>query len=169
MVLSKNNQAILTAHKKGYKVDTDGNVFYKNRKLKLSKTSYGYPRFGVRTRINGENKMRHICVHRFQAYQKYGEIIFVDGIQVRHLNNIKEDCSYKNIAVGTQKQNMQDRSPENRLKHAIYASSFIKKHNHSKVIAAYKAGKSYSQIMKEFNISSKGTVHFIVKKSMSCS
>ena len=58
---------------------------------------------------------------------------------------------------------MNDINPEIRLKNALYASSFIKKHNYKEVKDYYNQTKSYNKVMKKFNISSKGTLYYILK------
>ena len=54
-------------------------------------------------------KARDVFTHRLQAFSKYGKELFKKGIQVRHLNDIKKDNSWDNIALGTAKDNYQDR------------------------------------------------------------
>lgn len=40
-------------------------------------------------------------IHRLQAYQKFGDKIYEDGIVVRYLNGDRYDNSYDNIGIGT--------------------------------------------------------------------
>lgn len=61
-------------------------------------------------------------VHRLQAFQKYGELLFEKGVQVRHLNNIQCDNSIDNIEIGSQSQNQLDISPKIRIERATIAS-----------------------------------------------
>ena len=70
----------------------------------------GYPVIGTRIRSLGINKS--IGVHRIVAYQKYGDAIFSDGVQVRHINNNKLDFSCGNIEIGTAFDNHNDNSRE---------------------------------------------------------
>ncbi len=97
----------------------------------------------------------HICVCE-KIYQK--------GLQVRHLNNNKQDNSYSNIELGTNKQNVADRDRETVLKNALYASSFTKKYDYNKVKSYYNKTRSYKLTMQEFDISSSSALHYILKK-----
>ena len=96
--------------------------------------------------------------HRFQGYMKFGEDMFKKGMVIRHLNNIKLDNSWYNIAIGTYSQNVADSPVE------VYSHP---KHSHQNIIEDHKKGMSYNAIMKKYNISSKGTVSFIINKSIS--
>ena len=157
---------IVVAHKKGYRVDATGGVYYKGRKLNPMKTKpapnrLSYFNFTVRD-MTGQR--RKVLVHRLMTYQKYGNKMFDKGIIVRHLNNNSLDNSYENIAIGTQHDNMMDMPAARRLARAIHASSFLKKYDTEKVKQFYKSCKSYAKTMREFNIPSKGTVFYIINK-----
>jgi hypothetical protein len=153
---------IKIASEKGYIVNNNGEVFYKDRKRKLNfktcKNQYAY--FNVR--ING--KPTRIEVHRLQAYQKYGDMIFENDIVVRHLNGNGKDNSYENIGIGTQQENILDIPKEKRVEHAKYASSFMKKYSHEDVYEFYQKTKSYKETMEHFEIPSKNGLFFIIKK-----
>ena len=109
-------------------------------------------------------KSRQCSIHRMQAFQKYGELIYNKGIEARHKNGIKTDNSYVNILIGTHSQNMMDIPESIRISKAIYAASFVKKYNKKEVREFYDKCKSYKKTMIEFNISSKGTLYFILNK-----
>ena len=51
-------------------------------------------------------------------------------------------------------------------KMALRATSFVKKHNHEEIIKLHIEGLSYKQIAEKLNIKSKGTISFIIKKSI---
>ena len=59
---------------------------------------------------------------------------------------------------------MMDISAEVRLAKALHATSFSRKHDKEPIRAYYAEHKSYRKTMEEFNISSKGTLHFILNK-----
>lgn len=150
------------AKERGYRIDVDGNVYSKRMKLnpmKMCPTNYLF--FSVK--ING--KSEKVMVHRFQAYAKYGDKTFEKGIVVRHLNGNSLDNSWDNIAIGTQHDNMMDIPAHIRLANAIRASSFAKKYDHDAVLEYYRHSKSYKKTMETFNITSKGTLHFIIKNN----
>ena len=90
--------------------------------------------------------------------------IYKKGIVVRHLNGNKIDNSHNNISIGTQSQNMLDRPVEERKKHAMKATKAMMKYKNVNEIIKYheKNGKSYKKTMKKFNISSTGTLHYIL-------
>ena len=150
------------AYNKGYRIDKEGRVRgLKVKYLSLSLNSSGYLTFG----LSLDGVKRSCCVHRFQGYKKFGEDIFEDGIEVRHLNGEREDNHWDNIAIGTHSENMLDIRPELRQKSAEYASSFQQKHDHEKIKKYYSNNDvTYTDIMKKFNISSKGTVSYIIRK-----
>lgn len=103
------NDAIRVAYKKGYRVSDCGTtVSYKGKERKLQiKTVYSkeYYRFSIRVGYKSTN----ILVHRLQAYQKYKGKAFKEGIVVRHKDDNSRNNSRKNIVIGTQYQNIQDK------------------------------------------------------------
>ncbi len=160
--LSTKNNAVICAYKKGYRV-IDGNVFYNGNIVSNYTDDSGY--YVIRVK-NEEGKGVNIRVHRLAGYQKFGDKIFEKTLQIRHLNSDKNNNKEYNIGIGTQSENQMDRSPENRIAVAINASSYIKKHDHEKIIKLHNRGWSYDKIMKKLNIKSKGTISFIVRKSI---
>lgn len=160
--MSRLNRTLITAYDKGYRI-IKGIVKYKKRKIKPGITTSGYQKFAIRNE-NGERA--EAMVHRLVAYQKYGDKMFEEGIQVRHrdgniLNNLRN-----NILIGTSSQNQLDKSPEVRLRCAIKASEAIKKYDHDLIMQLHNEGLSYKKIMKKLNIKSKGTISFIINKSI---
>lgn len=154
--MTKNQEGVINANKKGYIVDEDGNVFYKNKKRKLT-NDCNYLRFTIRC-----NKVHYyIKVHQLQAYQKFGDKIFENGIVVRHLNGNSLDNSYENIDIGTYQDNILDIPQEIRLKKAIHASSFNQKYNHKEIYDFYMSCKSYKKTMEKFGITSKSLINYI--------
>jgi hypothetical protein len=152
---------VLNAHDKGYRVTKEGKVIgIKGNELKLNNHD-GYYRFNFRD-LNG--KATSVKVHRLQAYQKFGDEMFVEGIMVRHLDGDSTNNTWDNIAIGTNSDNMMDMSAEVRLAKALHATSFTRKHDKETIRAYYAEHKSYTKTMQHFNISSKGTLHFILNK-----
>ena len=149
------------AYNKGYRVSKSGKCLNPNGE-EISRNNNGKDYYVFSLRNNG--KILKIGIHRLQAYQKFGDSIYNKGMQVRHLNGNSLDNSICNIEIGTGSQNMMDRSSEDRLKHAILASSHIVKFDHSRVKAFYNKCKSYKKTMIEFDIKSKSTLHNIVTK-----
>lgn len=102
-------------------------------------------------------------VHRLQAYQKFGERIYTDGLEVRHLDNTRTHNADGNIDLGTKSQNAMDKPVETRVRVAGQAAL---KHDHAEVLRVYGETKSYTKTMAALGITSKGTISFIVRRSM---
>ena len=149
------------AYSKGYRITEEGvvNGIKKTNIGHLSKAGYCV----VTIRVHGKSK--NLRAHRLQAYQKYGDKIYEPGTVVRHLDGNPANNHVSNIGIGTHSQNMMDVPKSVRLAKANHATSFVKKHDHAKVIKFYYKTRSYKQTMEKFNISSKGTLNFIIKQS----
>lgn len=149
------------AKDKGYSFDKEGNLLGpKGKCIAKYANSNGYYVFSIRYKTVRMN----LGVHRFQAYLKYGDKIYEKGIVVRHLNGNKFDNSWNNIAIGTAKENTDDIPRDIIMRNCLIATSFVRKYDKDIIRAFHNTGKSYKETMKEFNISSKGTLHFILNK-----
>lgn len=91
-----------------YTIDKEGVLRNPRGKAVGSLNNRGYQK--IQVTIGG--KARDVFTHRLQAFSKYGKELFKEGIQVRHLNDIKKDNSWDNIALGTAKDNHEDRGQE---------------------------------------------------------
>jgi len=156
---------IKEACERGYKV-IEGQVYSPSgRKLSLRKNSNGRFDFGYYRR--GKGKIR-IHVHRLVAYQKYGEQLFTEGIECRHLDGNKENNLDDNIAIGTHSDNMMDIPKADRISRSRIARQAAKKvtikHDAKSIKEAYEETRSYKKVMEMFNISSKGTLSYILNK-----
>lgn len=158
------NTFIIIAVKKGYIVK-NGEVFLKNKLVRAYRKDKKNPYLFFKVRVG--KLTRSIAVHRVVAYQKFGSKIFESGIQVRHLDSNPLNNLEINIAIGTAHENSLDKTKESRMRSAIAASNAIKKHDHDKILKLHSEGKSYSQISDLTGIKSKGTIHFIINKSIS--
>lgn len=156
--MSKTNQLIITAFKKGYRI-VNGNCIYKGktRKPKI-KNNYLFIS-GVRDK---HGKGRDLPIHRLLAYQKFGNEMFNKGIMVRHLNGNSFDNTDENILIGNNQDNQLDIPVEQRKTRVLNASKQNKKYDNEKVKKFYNLTKSYKDTMLEFNISSKSTLHYIL-------
>ena len=157
--MSNFNRNEVIAYDLGYRVNKKGQLIGLKGKP-IGSISNGYYKFKIRQNSGYINCL----THRLQAYQKYGMNIYKSGIVCRHLNGNSLDNSMDNIAIGTQSDNMMDMKPEVRKAKGIHASSFAQIHNHDEIILFYNKEKSYSKTMDKFNISSKGTLHYILNK-----
>lgn len=157
--MSKQEEITRLSIEKGYTVDENGKAYNKDGKeLSLSKGPKGYLSFNIR--INGSKPTR-LFIHRLQAYQKFGDVIFDEEVVVRHKNGLSTDNSFKNIEIGSQSENMMDIP---KVKRSINSSN--PKHNHIDIINDYNNGLTYGELCVKYNISSKGTISFIIKKSL---
>lgn len=168
------NKALVFAYTKGYRVDSEGLLYNpKGEKLSPTKDTCGYLKFNLVI----EKKSNTIYLHRLQAYQKFKNLVFNEGIQVRHLNDIKVDNSYGNIEIGTQVDNRQDIPPELRkeyskagLQKAVKAAALKCRRFTDEEVKSirqdYKACKSYKKVMLKYKINSKGTLHYILNNAL---
>lgn len=149
------------AFEAGYRISKSGDAIAPNgamlKPMKLHMRKLVYYAFSFRN-----CKVKY---HQLQAFQKFGDAVFKNDC-VRHLNGNSLDNSFDNIALGSFTDNRMDISPEERKRLAIEASINAQKYKHSDVIDYYKQGHSYKDIMEHFGITSKGTVSFIINKSM---
>jgi len=150
------------AYNKGYRV-IDGVLYDPNKKIiNGSITPEGY----ISTKITKHGDA--LFVHRFVAYQKYGDIVFKEGMQVRHFDGNSLNNLDDNIKIGNQSQNMMDIPKEVRLKKAIHASSYLRNwtdEEEDNIRQFHNETKSYKKTMEKFGISSKGSLHHILKKN----
>jgi len=155
-------ECIIYTFNKGYRVTDSGGVLSpKGKKLKPDLDSGGYPRISIRY----NNKPHTFRISRLMAYQKFGSKMFEEGMEVRHLNGLRGDTSINNIEIGTHSENMMDIPKDRRVSKAAHASSFIKKFSNKKIEEIRKYHfkvKSYKRTMEEYNISSKGTLLYIL-------
>jgi hypothetical protein len=112
--MSKLKEVLDEIIKKGYTIDNFGIV--KNPKGKVIKGSVydNYIKFSAKTSISKSFPVR---IHRFQAYIKFGDEIFKEGVVVRHLDGNSLNNEWDNIAIGTQSDNMMDRPEIERKNH----------------------------------------------------
>jgi len=92
------NRNEIIAIERGYYFDASLQLRNKDGNLVIGYINpRGYRVFG----LTHNGKRITIRVHRMVAFQKYGLDIYNDGMEVRHINNIKLDNSFENIAIHT--------------------------------------------------------------------
>ena len=146
------------AYEKGYRVTKDGQLIGLSNKVIGCVNSAGYEHTGFK--IN--KKYTFISTHRLQAYQKYGDKLFKDGIVVRHLNSNPLDNSFNNISIGTQKDNYRDIPKENKKK-MVYNQIKYPKEFVLKLKEEYKEIKNYNELGRKYNISA-STIRYLINK-----
>jgi len=160
------NQVIDYAVKLGYTVAHDGKIISPyNGVINGGKDDKGYRTVSIRYK-NGKSYPIKVC--RLAAYIKFGDIVFNEKIQVRHINGICTDDSFHNIEVGTAKDNAYDRNKVDRVTHAIKAATHIRKFDDKTIHAIrikHSIGYTYKELMLEYGITSKGTMSYIINHS----
>lgn len=146
------------AVERGYFVSEEGFAYNKKGEKVGFTHQNGY--CFIKIRIN--KVLKQVAIHRIQAFQKYGNLLYQDGIEVRHLDGNSENNSHENIVIGTHQENIMDIPEQVRIKRALHASSFLRKYDKEKVTEFFEECKSYKKTMEKFSISSKGTLHFIL-------
>lgn len=146
---------------KGIYVNKNGDCIGVSKKIIGYIFSTGYKIYKFRY----QGKLYKCMVHQLQAYQKYGDLLFNDGIVVRHLKGDPTDNSWDNICIGTQSENMLDKPKYVRERVALKATRVNQdnirplKERYEIYKLLYK-GYSYSSIMKLYNIA-KGTLSYM--------
>lgn len=155
-MLSKTDEYIMEAKRKGYYTDKEGNIYSKTKKLALTLAQDRY-RFAIR--FHGIRVV--IPVHRFIAYLKFDDKLFT-GLDVRHLNGNSLDNSWNNLELGTHSDNMMDVPKERRIQRAIHASKKNRRFDDEtvkKILEDKKNGLSYNKLCEKYN-TSKSTLSY---------
>ena len=164
--LSKTAQALIWAYKKGYIAKNNQVISHLGNSLKLRKTK-GYLNFSVRPDWEtNRTRTYNIYIHRLVAYEKFGDKMFDGDLLVRHLDENPLNNHPDNLELGTDHDNMMDRKPEARLRYALKATIVNRKFSDLEIELIRQDSKihklTYPQIMKKWNISSKGTLSYII-------
>ena len=152
------NKHEVIAKERGYTISEDGIVYNpKNKSVGTSgKNRYKYFSF----RIN--DKIIKVYFHRFQAYNKFGNKIYDEGMVVRHLNGNILDNSIANIEIGTNSDNMMDIPEKIRQKRSSNANKKYPDDIVSLIKSDREKGMSYKELMNKYSILSKGTLSYII-------
>ena len=153
---------IQIAYLLGYRVTKDGNLL-NPKGIKLGCVNHhGYEQTG----LNVNKKHKNIFTHRLQAYQKYGDKLYEDGIVVRHLNGNALDNSWDNISIGTQRDNILDIPKEKRKRKNLNANKSHIKYPKSlvyKLREEYNELKSYAKLGRKYNMDRR-TISYLINK-----
>lgn len=162
-----NSKYEILAKGKGYFVDKYGNAFSPSGRKIGTRGKDPYMYFGIRLDLK---KVVKVYIHRLQAYQKYGNAIYGEGVQVRHLNGNSFDNSFDNIDIGSATNNAMDKPKETRLRAALKASSKVRIYSDEDVLEIQrlrKLGLTYKDIMRRFNVKNKSTLRYVLKRNIS--
>jgi hypothetical protein len=157
--MSKQELLTKVFFERGYSITDEGKVFNpKGEERKLGKTKDGY--YSINLRLPKGNSTR-VFIHKIQAFKKFGDKIFEQDIVIRHLNGISTNNTWENIGIGSQSDNLMD-IPKVRRREL----SSNPKYNHLNIIRDREKGFTYKELMLKYNISSTGTLSFIINKSI---
>lgn len=162
-----NSRYEILAKERGYFVDKQGNTYSPRGNKVGTRGKDPYLYFGIRV---SKTKVIKVYIHRLQAYQKFGDLIFNDNIEVRHLNGNSFDNSFKNLAIGTPSENAMDKPESKRKKISLAASNKLKVYSDELVLEIQKmreAGMTYTELRKKYNIKSKSSLNYILKRKVS--
>lgn len=102
--MNRSTTAIKNAYEKGYRAKQDGTICNPNGK------TVGYKVDGRNVfSVHFEGVRNPIRCNRFIAYQLWGDDTLKEGVVVRHLNDVKDDDRFENLALGTQADNIADK------------------------------------------------------------
>lgn len=165
--LSINQEALILAYEKGYRVENGNVISCRNKIVKLGKDTTGYFVFYFRFPAKiYKRKTINIKVHRLVAYQKFGKKIFEDGVVVRHLDGNKLNNLDENIGIGSQSDNMMDKTKEARLQHSLLATVKNRKFTDEQIKLIREDHKihkmTYPEIMKKWEITSKSSLSYMI-------
>ena len=109
-----------------------------------------------------KNNLRYaFAAHRFMWATEYGYPS--DDLEVRRDCNNPICVNINHLSIGTRDDTidaMKERgTTQVRNLHA-------KRHAHADIVTDHKSGLSYSQLMKKYSIKSKGTISYIINKSL---
>ena len=154
----------ILAYEKGYRINKNGDAYNIKRPNKILKGSINSRKY-KHIKIMDSNSTIGVPFHRLQAYQKFGDEIYETNIVVRHLDGNSLNNSYDNIEIGTESENYSDRTEIQKNNFQKAGSKALTKYSDelvSEIKEYYNSGHTYKEIMEKFNISSKGTLSYII-------
>lgn len=158
MGMSISNLALLQAKQKGYFVTEDGLVVSSKGKF-IKLRPYKSGRLAFSFKFNKKKVL--LKVHRLVALQKFGDALFIKGIEVRHMDGNCANNSYSNINIGTHSDNQMDVPLEIRTKNAAVASRKLSPHLRESILLDVSNKIPYRALSKKYNISI-STISFLV-------
>lgn len=154
------NERLAEVFERGFKVTDAGAVLKPDGSTQpVGKDKHGYWRFSAK---GSDGKIRQVMVGRLAAYQKYGEQLFADGIEVRHENGDEADNRLGNVLIGTKSQNALDKDPEVRRAVSAGAARKLTDDQVRQLREERARGTKYADLAQKYGIQ-KSTVSYIVR------
>lgn len=165
------DEAMLDAMKRGLRIEKDGTVIgirglpiacsLMCRSKKDRSNARRYLTYGYRAGIHKSQ----IYIHRLQAYTKFGNALFEDGVKTRHGEGGHLDNSWDNINIGTHAANMQD-IPVKKRRSAQSKRKKLSDDQVREVLKLYDSdqGWSYGKLGKKYGVS-RFTIRSYVKRT----
>jgi hypothetical protein len=154
--MSKSIENLLVAYKKGYRYVNGDVVSSTGKVLSVHTPSKGrpYKRFTI---YNGGPVS--IDVHRLSAYQKFGDQMLEDGIEVRHLDGDPLNNEPDNLAIGTASENAHDIPAGVRIKRSSTGGYYGGRANRvfteqqvHEILKRHDSGESKNSIADDFSV-----------------
>ena len=162
-MLSKNNEFVILAYEKGYRV-INGEVISpftgRSRKLRVH-NNHGYKKYLFTISEKGKSSYP-VEIHKLLAYQNYGDRIFDPDLEIRHLDNNSLNNLDDNITIGTKSQNKLDMPSKQRRDLSVNAATSLRKFTDAEMEKIRRYHRNYKDTMEMFDITSKGTLHYIL-------
>lgn len=155
------------AKEKGYYADENGNIFSKRKQISLYKDKITDKYFRYQFTIRFHGKRVVIQVHRYIGYLKYGDVIFNDDLDVRHLDGNSLNNKWDNIGIGTRTDNILDMPKIDRINKSIMASSKRRRFSDEEVkniLSDRQKGFKYKELCEKYN-TSKSTLSYLFNKA----
>lgn len=161
--MSISNEVIVDAFRKGYRIAPNGTVLSpKGKERKTFRLEDGHLSFNVC--FNKQTRL--IKVHRLAAFQKFGNNMFAEGVEVRHLDGNPANNDLANIAIGSHSDNMMDMRAVDRRAKAQKAANARRKLSDDEVRSLRQDradGYTYDQLCQRYGIS-KSTISYVVNR-----
>lgn len=165
--MGKLNNMIVAAYRKGYRVQDNKLFSFTGKVLSLCKNNSGYFKAWC---VIGD-LATSLYVHKLAAYQKYGDLIFLPGMTVRHLDGDSSNNYLSNIAIGTMSENKLDMSYEKRYLAALAGNRESVKYTRKYpdfvvecILSDRKSGYTYKDLCHKYQIP-KSTLSWMLNKS----
>lgn len=164
--MTQNSLAVIAAARDGFRVTEDGIAIRPDGSEQFvflpTSAKNQYFSFGYSFR----EKRVHVKVHRLVAYLKFGEAALLPGVHTRHLNGDSKDNRWSNIAIGSQSENMMDKSPVVRSGHAKKAgrARSLPDSIWKEIEDRHNSGMSFKAIRNEYGIAL-GTLSYRLSKT----